>query len=155
MPNTVADMQSVRRRSQQRTRACTRASRREAVERIEAYIRLHPDTALPLSELCRIVGLSERSLRNAFYEVRGAAPKRCLQDERLLEVRRALSTPVRRQTTVTDVAMENGFFELGRFARAYKEMFGEAPSATLRGAISNRPLQSAARVSENRNVCRP
>lgn len=153
MPNTVADMQAVRRRSPRRTRACTQASRREAVERTEAYIRSHAGTAIPLSELCRIVGLSERSLRNAFHEVRGAPPKRCLQDERLLEARRALSTADPRQTTVTGVAMENGFFELGRFARVYREMFGEAPSVTLRGAISSRPRQNAARVSENGNVC--
>lgn len=153
MPNTVADMQPVRRRSQRRTRACTQASRREAVERTEAYIRSHAGTAIPLSELCRIVGLSERSLRTAFHEVRGAPPKRCLQDERLLEARRALSTADPRLTTVTGVAMENGFFELGRFARVYREMFGEAPSATLRGAISSRLRQNAARVSENGNVC--
>jgi AraC-like DNA-binding protein len=148
-------MQAVRRRSQRHARACTQAARREAVERTEAYIRTHADTAIPLSELCRIVGLSERSLRNAFYEVRGTAPKRCLQDERLLEARRALSTAVARQTTVTGVAMENGFFELGRFARVYRDMFGEAPSATLRGAISNRPQGNAARTAENGNASRP
>jgi AraC family transcriptional regulator, ethanolamine operon transcriptional activator len=147
-------MHPVRRRSQGRSRARTQASRREAVERTEAYIRSHAGTVIPLSELCRIVGLSERSLRNAFYDVRGASPKRCLQDERLLEVRRALTKAVARQTTVTGVATENGFYELGRFARVYKEMFGEAPSVTLREAISNRPPNNAVGISENGNVCR-
>lgn len=148
-------MPSIRRRSQRRTRACTRASRRQAVERTEAYLQTHAGTAIPIAELCRIVGLSERSLRNAFYDVRGVGPKRSLLDRRLQDARRALRNAVPNQTTVTAVAADHGFFELGRFARAYREMFGESPSATLREAISHSPLEDAARESENFNVCRP
>jgi transcriptional regulator GlxA family with amidase domain len=33
---------------------------------------------------------------------------------------------------VTDVAMQLGFGHLGRFAGHYRELYGEAPSATLR-----------------------
>jgi len=121
----------------------------------EAYMRMHADTTVPLAELCRIVGLSERSLRNAFYDVRGTGPKRCLLDVRLQDARRALCSAAPRQTTVAAVATDYGFFELGRFARVYREMFGEPPSATLRGAISSRPAEAAARASENANVCRP
>ncbi|WP_426013026.1 hypothetical protein [Caulobacter sp. DWR2-3-1b2] len=33
-----------------------------------------------------------------------------------------------RPTTVTQVALDHGFWELGRFAGAYRGMFGEAPS---------------------------
>jgi len=146
-------MQPIRRRSQRHPRACTRASRREAVERTEAYLRTHAGTAIPIAELCRIVGLSERSLRNAFYDVRGMGPKRSLLDRRLQDARRALRNAVPNQTTVTAVAAEYGFFELGRFARAYREMFGEPPSATLREAISHQPLEDAARGSENLNAC--
>jgi AraC-like DNA-binding protein len=147
-------MQSNCRRQQRRTRAGTRASRRDAVERTEAYLR-HAGTAIPIAELCRLVGLSERSLRNAFYDVRGASPKRYLQDQRLQDARRALRNAVPHETTVTAVAADNGFLELGRFARAYREMFGESPSATLREAISHEPLEDAVRESENINVCRP
>jgi AraC family transcriptional regulator, ethanolamine operon transcriptional activator len=114
------------------------ASRQQAVERAEAYLRAHIDTPVALSSLCRIVGLSERALRNAFYSVRGMSPKRCMLAERLQGVRRALTDASARPITVTDVATEYGFYELGRFAAAYKEAFGEPPSETLRGTARRR-----------------
>ena len=50
-------------------------------------------------------------------------------------VRRALASSDPRQTRVADIAMHYGFWELGRFAGAYRAMFGELPSATLRRAL--------------------
>ena len=46
-------------------------------------------------------------------------------------------------TTVTDVAMMFGFFELGRFAGRYRHTYGEVPSETLRQAVMARPEQAA------------
>jgi AraC family ethanolamine operon transcriptional activator len=108
------------------------ASRREVVERAEAYLRAHMDAPVPLYRVSRIVGLSERGLRNAFYSVRGMSPKRCMLAERLQGVRRALSSSGALPATVTGIASEYGFHELGRFAATYKKVFGEAPSETLR-----------------------
>jgi AraC family ethanolamine operon transcriptional activator len=62
------------------------------------------------------------------------SPKQCMLRERLHGVRSALRTRTAKKTTVTNVATDYGFYELGRFAGAYKELFGEAPSETLRGA---------------------
>jgi transcriptional regulator GlxA family with amidase domain len=90
------------------------------------------DSAVPVSRLCVVVGLSERGLRNAFYRVRGMSPKRCMVAERLQQVRKALAGDWCGPMTVTDVATSHGFLELGRFAVSYKEQFGEAPSETLR-----------------------
>jgi transcriptional regulator GlxA family with amidase domain len=117
-----------------RSRLCQLPLAEQAVERAEAYVRAHPDSAVPISQLCRIAGVSERGLRNAFHSVRGMSPKQYVLTERLQRVRRALSDAGRRPTTITDVATNYGFFELGRFAASYRAAFGEAPSDTLRAA---------------------
>jgi AraC family transcriptional regulator, ethanolamine operon transcriptional activator len=104
------------------------------VKQAEAYMRAHMESPVSLSRICHLVGLSERALRNAFYGVRGMSPKRCMLAERLQGVRRALSDSSTRPTTVTNIATDYGFYELGRFAATYREVFGEKPSETLRGA---------------------
>jgi AraC family ethanolamine operon transcriptional activator len=116
------------------------AARRDAVDRAEAYLLAHLDTPVPVSSLSRIVGLSERGLRNAFYSVRGMSPKRWMTDQRLRGARHALGSWAG-PATVTDVAATYGFYELGRFAALYRKAFGEAPSDTLR---SNDRRDSAA-----------
>lgn len=123
-----------------RPRPGTADSRVEVVERAEAYLRAHIDSTVLIGDVCRAVGRSERSLRDAFYEVRGMPPKRCLLHQRLNGVRRVLQGAGRRHTTVADAAAGYGLFELGRFAGKYKQMFGEAPSQTLR---SNHPEADA------------
>jgi AraC-like DNA-binding protein len=40
--------------------------------------------------------------------------------------------------TVSDVAARWGFYQFGRFAAQYRQLFGETPSATLRRACSSR-----------------
>src|SRR5262245_64402836 len=86
-------------------------SRLEVVELAEACYRAHPGTSIPIARLCRLVGLSERGLRNAFYDVRGMSPKQCMLRERLQNVRRVLSNRTVRDATVTSVATDYGFYE--------------------------------------------
>jgi transcriptional regulator GlxA family with amidase domain len=44
---------------------------------------------------------------------------------------RALVRATSATATVTDIAINHGFWELGRFAVAHRALFGEAPSLTL------------------------
>jgi transcriptional regulator GlxA family with amidase domain len=107
--------------------------RQDIVERVEAFLRANTGEAFSTALLCQVAGVSERSLRNAFYDVRGMSPKRCAVRARLAEVRSALSVANGARGAVTTIATDYGFFELGRFASTYKAVFGESPSATLRG----------------------
>ena len=102
------------------------------MERAETYIRAHFDGPIPVSRLCRVTGVSERGLRNAFYCVHGMGPKRWMMTERLMHTQNALRAS--RNATVTEVATDFGFYQLGRFAAIYKKTFGEAPSETLHAA---------------------
>jgi AraC family transcriptional regulator, ethanolamine operon transcriptional activator len=103
------------------------------VERAEAFLRARIGESVSIAQLCRVAGVSERSLRNAFHDVRGMSPKRFAVRTRLAQARRALSDANGTRGAVTTIATDYGFFELGRFASTYKAVFGETPSETLRG----------------------
>ena len=90
-----------------------------------------------IAELSRAAGVSERTLRNAFHHVVGLSPKRYLIRHGLEEAHTALQRAHGARGAVTYVATECGFFELGRFAGAYRQLFGELPSATLRSGAKS------------------
>lgn len=89
-----------------------------------------------IADLCRAAGVSERTLRNAFHEVCGLSPKQYLIRHGLEAARNALLQANGVRGAVTHAATECGFFELGRFAGAYRRLFGERPSDTVRAAKS-------------------
>jgi AraC family ethanolamine operon transcriptional activator len=105
---------------------------RRAVTRAEAYLHDRQNTPVAVSELSRIVGISERNLRRAFQSIHGTSPKRYMLADRLGAVRRDLRDASDQTASVTDVAARYGFLELGRFAGSYRKVFGETPSDTLR-----------------------
>src|SRR5688572_11784066 len=116
-----------------RTNSRATPARMEIVERAEQLLRGRTADPPPIAHLSQLIGVSERGLRNAFNAVRGMSPKRFVIHDRLSHVHRALSGPRATGATVTDIATEHGFCELGRFAGRYKAVFGETPSATRRG----------------------
>jgi tetratricopeptide (TPR) repeat protein len=66
---------------------------------------------------------------------------------RLAKARRELER-ARPGVRVTDIALDNGFTQLGRFAAAYRAMYGEPPSATLRQSHRPRHGDTAGAMDE-------
>lgn len=104
----------------------------DIMRRVEAFLAANLTQPVGLTELCVAAGCSAKTLEVLFRERLGLTPIRHLRARRLVLARRALCEADRRSATVAGVAMECGFSELGRFAAAYRQAFGECPSETLR-----------------------
>jgi AraC-like DNA-binding protein len=100
--------------------------------RLEAALAANPEEPLYMAELCAQVGASYWTLRDCCLEYLGMSPKRYLWLRRMNLARRALRIANAEETTVTEIASDYGFWELGRFSVAYRSLFGESPSTTLR-----------------------
>jgi AraC family ethanolamine operon transcriptional activator len=120
--------------------------RSRLVRKAERYVVEHLDESVRMQKLCREVGASARSLEYAFDAIYGTGTMRYLRTVRMNEVRKALmrSGAAHRQT-VTAAAMDWGFWHLGEFAAAYKRLFNELPSDTLRASSSQGSVRSAPR----------
>ena len=110
----------------------TRRAQSLVVKRAEDFALSRAGENLQVGDLCRAAGVSERTLQYAFKEILGTTPMAYLVRLRLHRVRRALLAARRGTTTVSAAALECGFWHFGEFSRAYRECFGELPSATLR-----------------------
>ena len=124
-----------------RKESIPRGRRASIAKLFEAAVDEHFDTPLLLPDLCRIVGVPGRTLRALCQEQLGMSPQRFLALRRLHLTRRALLWSDHRSMTVTDIVTGHGVWELGRFAVAYKSLFGESPSATLRRAPERRDAE--------------
>ena len=90
-----------------------------------------------LSELCETANVSKRTLQYAFQDILGMSPLTYLNRLRLHWARDELRKSTSDVTSVTEVAMDCGFWHFGEFSRAYKNCFGEVPSKTLRQSSSH------------------
>jgi AraC family ethanolamine operon transcriptional activator len=84
-----------------------------------------------ISELCAEFGVPRRSLHRAFMEVLGVSPLQFFRRKRLGDAHTALLMAAP-GVTITGIAIEHGFADVGRFAKGYRLLFGELPSETLR-----------------------
>ena len=105
--------------------------RGQIIRRSMDFVDQHEGEYLSVEQLAAAAGVSERTLRDAFQQYVGVAPVRYLNRRTLHQVRSALKTADPSMATVTEIATKFGVWQLGRFARDYRYLFGELPSETL------------------------
>ena len=110
--------------------------RRRAFDNAREYMNAHLGDAITLSDVCRAIGASRRSITGAFHESLGISPKAYLKIIRLNAVRRSLRAARFGELRVTDVANDAGFWHMGQLAQDYRKLFGELPSDTLAAQTS-------------------
>lgn len=98
------------------------------VNDIRELVYKNPECPLSVAELAIKLGVSRRSIQNACNNILGISPVSYLRALRLSEVRREIE----HAPSVTEAATRWGFWHFGNFARDYRQMFGELPSATLK-----------------------
>jgi AraC-like DNA-binding protein len=118
-------------------------SRVNAFGRFVEFLEANPNQPLYLVQICKAIGVSERTLRSACEEFLGMGPIRYLNLRRMHQARRALRDSDPSTATVTRIATDHGFWELGRFSVEYRKLFEETPSETLRK--KSEPLASGSR----------
>lgn len=89
---------------------------------------------VPMLTLSAHLGVSERRLQLAFRRRLDLSPSEFMMLRALQRAHVELVEANPSTRRVADVARSNGFEHLGRFARYYRDVYGELPSATLRRA---------------------
>jgi AraC-like DNA-binding protein len=103
----------------------------QAVELMEE----RPSEPWTTVRLATEVHLSVRALQEGFRRDLATTPMTYLRQVRLHRARAALRAADRHAATVGAIASGLGILHMGRFAAAYREAFGEAPSDTLNRLI--------------------
>ena len=112
------------------------------VRRAREVALAHPDTPLRVQDLCRELRIPRRTLQDSFQVVLGISPLSYVHMLRLDGARRSLLAG----TPVKEVADTWGFWHWSRFSGAYRRLFGELPSATLkRNGSSQLPVRAKPR----------
>jgi AraC-like DNA-binding protein len=107
-------------------------SRHRLARRAADFLRACCHEPLSIADICAAVGANRRMLHLGFQELFGVSPIAYLTALRLNHARADLQKRATRDLTVTQVAMNWGFFHLGRFSAKFRAHFGVSPSAVLR-----------------------
>lgn len=147
MPNQLVRFLASEARSQRRGDAmCFRAEITRAALRI---LDEHSHEHLSVNRLASMIGISERTLQTAFEEYFGVGPTTYLKVRMLHQARGMLKNSDPDATSVTEIAVGLGIWELGRFSHDYQMLFDELPSETLRHSNAYERLRNRFHLSES------
>lgn len=107
---------------------------RREIRAVCDYVQAHLTETIRLTDLERVSGLSARNLQLVFQRQFQCSPMQWVRRERFALSRRLLlvATP---GDSVTTIALNCGFTQLGAFSQGYFALFGETPSETLRQGL--------------------
>ena len=111
--------------------------------RLEEWLSTNSHRPAYLPEICNALKISKSTLYLCCQEHLGMSATHYLWLRRMHLANRALlrANPV--ETSVTAIAMDHGFGELGRFAVGYRGLFGKSPRTTLQKKFDPHPASQA------------
>lgn len=104
----------------------------DIVQRCDRLLDDSGGTPLSVLDLCQHLRISRRTLQTSFQRVAQMSPVSYLRSARLNRVRQLLRSTGTQAIPVGDAAARWGFTHLSYFAKEYRKLFGELPSATPR-----------------------
>jgi AraC-like DNA-binding protein len=93
---------------------------------------------LEITELSKQLGVSDRTIRNHFYDYIGCSPKEYLRIVKLKQVANQLKHS---QKSLTNIAYENNYFDQAHFIHEIKDITGQSPNELRKKIPSFRFLQ--------------
>jgi AraC-like DNA-binding protein len=110
----------------------------KVVAKLEEVLASHSNQQPSEFALAVAVGVTESTLRRSCANVLGMSSGQYARLRRLNLVRTDLHHATPETASVGEIARKYGFSELGRFSVAYRALFGEPPSMTLRRGSSQK-----------------
>lgn len=101
--------------------------------RLVEYMEAHVADDIALSDMARVVGLTESHFCRSFKRAFGASPIQRLTQQRIERAKQHLAEG---RLSVQDVAQACGYAEPGHFSRVFRRMTGLTPSAWRRQAMA-------------------
>jgi AraC family transcriptional regulator, ethanolamine operon transcriptional activator len=121
---TASERLRVRRRARTRALVVYSRARDRFVEGLA--------NGVSISQVCRSIGVSRRSLECAFRSVLGMSPAHYVRTLQLNCIRRDLLCAEELQASIGVIAARHGVWHWSRCSQAYRRLFGELPSETRR-----------------------
>ena len=114
------------------TRKMDSCNRFKITRRACEYINDQKGVNVTIADLCRLTGVSRRTLEYAFHTCIAKSPAAYLRSIILNEIRRALLLDANIGKPIGDIVAQWGIWHLSRFAQNYRNQFDELPSETRR-----------------------
>jgi AraC-like DNA-binding protein len=117
-------------------RLVTAPRTRDGIARVLTFLADHVGQSVSLGELARIAALSRSHLSRTFRGAVGIPLRAYVRNLRLDRAQQMLARSP--GTSLTEVALEAGFYDLPHFDKAFRERYGVSPSEFLRRTAAHR-----------------